>query len=274
MDSVIKACLYIGTVLFIGAGAYRFFVVRSSPSRILQISILFGFALLLLGSVASLAQTVTNVLGRFDPTFIWRYANATQHGSMTFLRLGLAVMLLLLFLMSRWHNLRGVLFSLTGLGFLYTFSVLSHASTMRGLPATVADLIHLAAATVWVSAVLFSVLHKNWTTTGFEITIKRVSSLALVCVALLVGTGIYTTLTHLETWTLLFSTKYGRVLLLKLGVFSLVLVLAALNRWYFMPRLLERSTLFHYALLAESLLLILVLLITGLLTVSPLPHEM
>jgi putative copper export protein len=275
MDAFIKASLYLGTILLVGAGGYRFFVARSMKrSRVLLVASRIGFLLLSLGSVANLAQTVTNVLGRVDINFIWQYATSTQHGRMIFVRLGLAVILIPLVTLSRWPKTRAVLYSLAGLGLLTTFSALSHATTMQGTPALFADLIHFSSATLWLGAVLFSVLHRVWNLPEFETVMKRVSSLALISVGLLVSTGIYASLIHIKTFALLFGTEYGRVLLVKIGVFSIILVLAALNRWYFMPMLLAKRESFRRVLLLEVCLLVAVLLITGLLTVSPIPHEM
>jgi copper resistance protein D len=275
MDALIKANLYIGTILLVGAGGYRYFVARSvGRTRALLIAALIGFVLVSLGSMANLALTVMNVLGRFDPSFIWQYATHTQHGRMTFLRLGLAALLIPLLTLSRWPNIQPVLFSLAGLGYLATFSALSHATTMEGAPAFFADLIHFSCASLWVGAVLFSVVHKIWTQLQFETVMKRVSSLALISVALLVSTGIYSSLIHIKSFALLFGTEYGRVLLVKVSVFTLILILAVFNRWYFMPSLLTKRVSFQRVLMVEVFLLVLVLVLTGLLTVSPVPHDM
>jgi putative copper export protein len=214
------------------------------------------------------------VLGRFDPSFIWQYATNTQHGRMTFVRLALALLLLPFILIPRWRQPLTVLFSLASLGLLGTFSALSHATTMEGASAFITDLIHISSATLWTGAILFSVLGKAWKNTNFETSMRRVSTTALTCVALLIGTGIYASQIHMTSFNLLFATEYGQVLLVKLGIFSLTLVLAALNRWYFMPQLLTRKNAFQKVLLAETFLLLAVLVVTGLLTVSELPHDM
>jgi copper resistance protein D len=275
MDAVVKASLYIGTVLLVGAGGYKYLIARSHKVfRALLISVVIGFLLLCIGSVANLVLTVMNVLGRFDPSFIWQYATNTQHGNMTFIRLALALLLLPLILLPTWRQPLTVLFSLASLGLLGTFSALSHTTTMEGTPAFITDLVHISSATLWTGAILFSVLGKTWRNAHFETVMKRVSTTALLCVALLVGTGVYASQIHLQSFDALVSTSYGRVLLVKLGIFSLVLLLAALNRWYFMPQLLSKKNAFQKVLVAETFLLLAVLVVTGLLTVSELPHEM
>ncbi len=275
MNTVVKASLYIGTVLLVGAGAYKYLVSRSEKiSRAFLIAVLIGFLLLVVGSVVNLVLTVTHVLGRFDTRFIWEYATNTQHGRMTFIRLGLELLLLPVLFITKRRHLLTVLYCLASLGLLATFSALSHATTMAGTPAFITDLIHMSSASLWVGAITFSVLDKAWKKPAFEITIKRVSNLALLCVVLLVGTGIYAATVHIKTFDALFSTAYGRVLLMKLAVFSVTLILAASNRWYFMPQLLGRKNAFQKVLVFEVFLLVTVLVITGLLTTSPLPHEM
>ena len=215
-----------------------------------------------------------NILGRFDSEFVWQYATNTQHGNMTFIRLGLAIVLLALISLSSWPKVRNVLFILASLGTLSTFSTLSHAATMQGTPALLADLIHFSSATLWVSAILFSVLHKIWTLAEFETILKRVSSLGLISVVLLTASGIYAGLIHIKTFETLFTTIYGRILVVKVCLFGIILVLAALNRWYFMPRLLAKQVNFKRIFVTEAILLVVIVLVTGLLTVSPVPHKM
>ena len=273
MDAAIKASLYIGTVLLVGAGGYGFFIGRWG-TRALLIYAGLGYILLSLASIAHLIKTVVNVLGRFDSEFVWQYTTNTQHGNMTFIRLGLAIILLSLISLSNWVKIRNVLFSLASLGLLSTFSTLSHATTMQGTPALLADLIHFSSATLWVGAIGFSVIQRVWKQKDFEIIIKRISSLALVCVVLLIASGIYAGRIHIKTFDTLFTTIYGRILVVKVCLFGIILVLAALNRWYFMPQLLAKQSTFKRILIIEALLLVLTILVTGLLTVSPVPHKM
>jgi copper resistance protein D len=289
MDAIVKASLYIGTILLVGAGGYVHFInphiaTRStSVSRRLFVAMLLGLAVVIAGSILNLTLTVMTALGsRFDTPFLWQYATHTQHGKMTFIRLGLAGLLVPLSLVTKWKWVSKLLFSLAALGFLATFSVLSHAAVMDGSLPFFADLIHFSAASLWVGAVVFSVLTKVWQRPQFESVMKRVSTTALVCVALLVSTGIYTSLIHIkmfksfvqiETFAPLLGTNYGRILIVKVILFSLILFLAALNRWYFMPKLLVRSDNFRRVLWLEVMVLLAVLCVTGLLTMSALPHD-
>lgn len=274
MDAVVKASLYIGTILLVGAGVYTFLLARPVPAPTrLRWLMLVGFFLVVIGSVANLVLTIENVLGRFDPAFTWEYATSTRHGTMTFFRLALALLLVLLTLFVRWRGVQTILFALVGLGFLFTFSGISHPASMGRMP-LVADYLHITAASLWAGAVIYSAFLPVWSNANLGAMIRRVSSLGLISVALLVATGVYIIVIHLRlTTTALLSTTYERILLLKLGIVSVILVLSAINRWYFVPRLSATNHGFRRTLITEATLLLAVLVTTGVLTVTPLPHE-
>jgi putative copper export protein len=273
MDATVKASLYVGTVLLIGAGVYRSFInVFESPPP-LRWLLLTGFILVVTSSLANLTLTVMNVLGRFDPAFTWQYATNTRHGTMTFIRLGLASLLLVLMVLTRWKTVQGILVGLASLGFLYTLSSISHPASMGRLP-LLADFLHITAASLWAGAVIYSAVLPVWSKADFSTMIRRVSSLGLTSVVLLVATGIYIIVVHLQfTTTALLSTTYERILLAKLLIVVVILMLSAINRWYFIPRLETTARGFRRTLLVEATLLLTVLVTTGVLTVTPLPHE-
>jgi copper resistance protein D len=279
MDAFVKASLYIGTILLVGAGVYRYFVSSvnvngvESPLVRLRWLLLTGFVLVVLGSVANLILTVVNVLGRFDAAFIWQYTTNTRHGTMTFVRLGLALLIFLLILNVRFVRVQAVLVGLASLGFFYTFSSLSHPATMGRLPLA-ADFLHIAAATTWAGAVIYSAFLPVWSTAHFGAMIRRVSGIGLSSVFVLVFTGVYIFLTHRQlTTTALLSSTYEQILLVKVCIVLIVLALSAVNRWYFVPRLEHTLQGFRRTLLTESVLLLFVLVTTGLLTVTPPPHQ-
>jgi copper resistance protein D len=265
VDALLKTCLYLGTLAFLGPGIYHHFVAAPAGSaRRYAWLIVAGFLLVVVGSLLTLSLPAFTMLGRFDLAFVWKYANATWHGGMIFLRLGFALVLLVLLLTPKFRG-KSLVFSLTGLGFFASFAALSHAAMTHGMLALGVDLIHMTSATLWISAVAFSV-----SSTVTPKSIQRVSTLGLLSVSLLIGTGLYTGLIQVNSLSQLVSSSYGQVLLLKLGVFTGILCLAALNRWYFMPKLLERKANFRRVLGVEASLLVLVFLVTGILsTMAP-----
>lgn len=72
--------------------------------------------------------------------------------------------------------------------------------------------------------------------------VVRFSALALVAVAVLVVTGVYRALAEIESAADLVDTAYGRALLVKLGLFAVMLGVGAYNRFVVHPRL-ERAAL-------------------------------
>lgn len=274
MDALIKASLYIGTILLVGAGVYRSFISRlESPPARLRSLLITGFLLVVIASIFNLILTVMNVLGRFDAAFIWQYATNTRHGTMTFIRLALALLLLIMVLLKHWKTFQSITVSLASLGFLYTLSSISHPASMGRMP-LLADFLHITAASLWAGAVIYSAFLPVWSTANFGAMIRRVSSIGLLSVILLVASGVYIIVIHLQlTTTALLSTTYERILLAKLAMVLVILVLSAINRWHFVPRLESNRAGFRRTLLTEAMLLLLVLVTTGLLTVTPLPHE-
>jgi copper transport protein len=72
--------------------------------------------------------------------------------------------------------------------------------------------------------------------------VVRFSALALVAVTVLVVTGVYRALAELDSAADLVDTAYGRALLVKLGLFAVMLGVGAYNRMVLHPRL-ERAAL-------------------------------
>jgi putative copper export protein len=158
LDAGTKSALYIGVVLLLGAGVFRYLVIRGDSSFPLlhKLGILLGAVMVAMGTILNLVQTVVNVLGQFDAAFVWEYANATRHGSASYVRLGLTVLIVLMLLIRPRASWAKPLFYLTSLAFLATFSSISHGASMGGILPLTADLIHSTSATIWAGAVVYS----------------------------------------------------------------------------------------------------------------------
>lgn len=278
MSAPVKAAVYLGVVLLVGAGAFRFAVgpaLEAGMRRTLRTGAVVGAALIALASLADVGWTVFRLVERFDPALTGEYLLTTRHGRATLLRLALTLPLALLALRPR---RRPVLFTVTSLGVLVTFSGLSHAAAEHGAAALLADLGHFAAAALWGGAVLYTALSPAWgdpaQRDALTATVRRVSQVGLASVFLLTATGVYAGVLHLGTPATLATTPYGRTLSVKIALVALILALAGLNRWVLLPRLTARGAtkVFAQAMELEAFLLILVFAITGILTTSPLPH--
>jgi copper transport protein len=128
---------------------------------------------------------------------------------------------------------------------LLTFSFNAHgAAEQQGAGVAVAlDWLHIAAMVAWLggliplSLALRAVRRTPEGAVPLAVLIPRFSRLAATCVVTLTLTGVYSYLLHINGLNLLVATTYGRALLIKLGLFGLLLLLGGLNLFILSPRL-------------------------------------
>jgi putative copper resistance protein D len=109
------------------------------------------------------------------------------------------------------------------------------------------DVLHLLGAGVWIGALVpLALMLLSAPASGtapqthqFALALGRFSRLGAGVVALLAATGILNSwfLIRPASWRVIGSTTYGRLLLVKIALFALMLLLAALNRFWWAPRL-------------------------------------
>jgi copper transport protein len=177
-----------------------------------------------------------------DPD-VWADVWDTRYGKVAALRLVLLVgaAVLLRVLLSRrgaeadgavpaWWVAAG---ALVGLGVVLTPGLAGHASTGRQVPlAVVADVVHVAGVALWVGALpllAFGLLRAADLPT-LRRAVPRYSQLALGCVVAIVVSGLYQAWRQVGSLDHLTDTDYGRLLLVKLGVFVVLVVVAAFSR--------------------------------------------
>ena len=134
---------------------------------------------------------------------------------------------------------------------LEAISASGHASTGGDRTLNIViDLLHSVATAAWIGGLLglavlvtpaVARLGADDRTRLAAAVVVRFSALALTAVAVLVVTGVYRALAEVSLGDLL-DTGYGRVLLVKLGLFAVLLVGGAYNRMVVHPRL-ERAAL-------------------------------
>ena len=167
-------------------------------------------------------------------------------------------------------------------------SLTSHAVAVKEdtMLLVAADATHLIATGLWGGGLLtfFWALYRGVKKMTLPLswaaeTVRRFSRLALGSVSILILTGLYQSWIQVGDLRTLFSTDYGRVLLLKLVLFIAILGFGALNFLATGPALLRaahgntndlssaRKALRRIG--AESFLALLVFFVTGLLTVLP-----
>ncbi|MGH3798388.1 MAG: copper resistance protein CopC [Pseudonocardiaceae bacterium] len=130
-----------------------------------------------------------------------------------------------------WFGALGVALAV---GLASTWSASGHAAVgIQPALAFPVDVVHLLAMGVWLGGLvtLVAVL-RNPVAAGVEVSraVSRFSSIATGSVVVLIGTGSYQSWRQLGSWAAFVTTDYGRLLLVKLGVFALLLSVAAFSR--------------------------------------------
>jgi copper transport protein len=156
---------------------------------------------------------------------------------------------------------------------LMTLTGLSHAAATGRLLPLVADWIHAMAAAVWMGGLLgfavalcsgaFRGLAPDSRTKLRERSVRRFSAVATCAVVVLAGTGLYAAVLHVPNPQALLATPYGRALIAKLVLLSLLLGVGASNL------LLRSRGPFGRLVVVELLLALGLFVATGFLTSLP-----
>jgi copper resistance protein D len=173
--------------------------------------------------------------------------NQTQFGQVAEIRIALSMMLAVFlaccrFPLANWYALAAA-FGLTA-----AIAWTGHAGStlgQRGNLHLIADGLHLLAAAAWIGGlvplVLLLVTVQRTQLVAWaslvQIVIKRFSTLGIVGVATLLVTGTLNAWILVGSFHALAVTEYGRLLMLKVVAFAVMLVFAALNRLWLTPRL-------------------------------------
>ncbi len=168
-------------------------------------------------------------------------ANGTRFGSaFIVMTLGFALVAALLFL--SWLTERRFLlwasFALS-LAFASGLSLSGHSAVDRGASkwSELADWVHLSAASLWAGGVIMLVV-VFFTERGLAgKAFVGFARLAPVLIALLLAAGIYLSVLRLPAVDDLWTTGYGRVLLVKLSLVSLALLWGAFHHFVVEPRI-------------------------------------
>jgi copper transport protein len=129
---------------------------------------------------------------------------------------------------------------------LLTITLTSHAATEnKPLIPILADWIHLIGMTFWLGGIVFlytSIRHLQLTdetqrTQLTSLLMRRFSTHAIIAVAVIGLTGFYSAGLRVGTWSGLWTTLYGHVLLIKQIFVGGLLVIAAINLLILSPRL-------------------------------------
>jgi len=126
--------------------------------------------------------------------------------------------------------------------------------------------VHLLVAAFWFGALwpLWLVLQHE-TASAAEDVLRRFSQIAIWLVPCIGFAGLGMGFLLIDSWSA-FRRAYGLILIAKATVFALLLLLAAVNRWRFMPALASARGALRRSLVAEYLMIAGVLAMTAVLT--------
>lgn len=173
--------------------------------------------------------------------------NETQFGLVSKVRFVLAVILAACLAYDRFAQARWLALG-SALGFTTAIAWTGHAGSTLGELGNLhltADALHLIAAASWFGglaplALLLAAARRHqdfaWAPLARDAT-QRFSTLGIVSVGTLLVTGIVNAWILVGSIHALIVTGYGQLLLLKLGVFAMMLTLATINRFWLTPRL-------------------------------------
>jgi copper resistance protein D len=185
---------------------------------------------------------------------IWLVLTKTQFGFSWEMRLVFGVLLAACLLVQYKARAGGgpvglsILASLLASAYLGSLAFAGHGAEGLGIGGNIhliADFLHLIAAGLWLGALVPFVLlltclrrfrENDWELTAAAIG-NRFSTLGILAVSILLVSGTINAAFLLDGMAMLIGTFYGRLLLLKISLFAIMLCLAGINRQYLLPRL-------------------------------------
>jgi putative copper resistance protein D len=215
--------------------------------RVAAIITLVGAAAWLIGESLSISDDPAEAL---TPAALWLVLSGTRFGLACAVRMALLVLMLVVPRVIRRFRALWRVQVFLGAAVTMSFAWTGHGAMGSGTSGVWHlgfDLLHLLAATAWIGAlvpltilVLSSLRARSPEQTRATLSgLERFSTIGPIVIALLVLSGIGNSwfLIGLSHWKALYSTSYGVALLVKIGLFGAMLVLAAGNRYWTTPAL-------------------------------------
>jgi putative copper resistance protein D len=173
--------------------------------------------------------------------------NETQFGRVSEIRLVLAVIIASGLAYDRFPLARGLALAMS-LGLTAALAWTGHAGSTAGAMGVLhltADTLHLLAAAIWIGGLvslvlLLSVSRNDQTDAGVSFArdaTERFSTMGVAIVVVVLATGVINGWILVGSWQALIVTDYGRLLMLKVALFGVMLLTAAVNRFWLTPRL-------------------------------------
>jgi putative copper resistance protein D len=200
-----------------------------------------------------LAQRISDatLTAVFRDGIVWILLTRSDFGKVWAVRLGLAVVLgLFLALAAGRRTPRPGATLVFAVALAGSLAFAGHAGAGEGTEGTVhlaADMLHLVATAAWVGALvplallLFHAANDGGFTAVAREATRRFSIMGMASVGTILATGIVNTYVLAGSIPALLGTQYGRLVLLKVSLFLVMVSVAAINRQLLTPRLMQEE---------------------------------
>jgi copper transport protein len=235
-EDIVRWLWFLALALVVGGLGFRLLVAREPLGRPFYLATGAGVVGVLEVATAAFLLRCEDALQLPFADFFYSdltpIAQGTRLGqAFVVMELGFALVAAVIFL--AWLTDRELLLwpaFLLELGFSSGLSLSGHSATSAS--ASFADWVHLSSAAIWIGGLVQLALLPSGKRRR---AIPAFSQLAAVCVALLVGAGVYLSVLRLPALHDLWRSGYGHVLLVKLALVLCVLAWAGLHRFFFVP---------------------------------------
>jgi copper transport protein len=285
-EDAVRWLYFLSLALLVGGLGFRLLVARRPlPARFYAVTGIGAFATLNVGIAAFLLRAEDALqlpFGRLlygDLTPIAQTRFGTAFIAMT---LGFALVTALLFL--AWLTGREMLLwpaFLLGLGFVSGLSLSGHSAADAGSSwkSELADWAHLSAACLWIGGLVqLAVVVWPLLPDARRSAFLGFSRLATVCIGVLLLAGVYLSILRLPQFSDLWTTGYGQVLLVKIGLVAVALAWGGLHKLVAVPAVAAggvlprlRASIVGESLVGMSVLLAAAVLVNAKPPVQPAP---
>lgn len=249
MEPVLRA----ETASIAPAGAQLRARLKAIAAINLAVAFVSGGVWLILQAAAMSGLSLADALAENAP---WTALTETRFGHVCALRTLFAILLALSLVASTSVRPGGTGLAAVALAtvFIAALAWTGHAGAASGGTADLhlaADTLHLIAAGAWIGGLLPLALtlasaqrtpDPAWMTVARRATV-RFSALGVVSVGTLLATGIVNTWFLAGSVQSITGTDYGRLLMVKVALFALMIAIAAINRFRLTPRLSQAPAL-------------------------------
>ncbi len=237
LDTAARLLALIGLIVVVGGGVLA---VQSSDAASNRMLLWLAWLFLIVGSLGSFglygAKVVAGSPSDALKPSVWSKVAGSHTASVLLVRVVLAIALaVLLVTFARRANdvWRGGALAVS-VALILTYSSIGHANAQN--PATLwigVDAVHLTAVSLWIGGLLmFAFGTSTWLTDpDSEPIVRRFSVTAMVAVPVIVATGVAQTLKLAGNLDDVTSTSWGRTLLVKVAVVTVLVAIGGVSQW-------------------------------------------